>query len=772
MEVAIPSYPTLGNPVSSLGNENVENLDPGEDGIVEIYTSLIQQYLSVMCVDNAIFLAERFVACKKSNDSQYLLALCHHRSGAPKRALGVLENCQDDSPKIQYLVAKCCLELGDYGRAEEALLNFSRQEYRKSRGNSLPSAADNSPEAMDTWIITTTPCPIPNGAAGLHMLGNICRASNRKNRAKQYYRMSLKLDPFLWSSFEYLCELGGADDLEPHSVFGVHPPQFEAVKPLQDRNILSPSSFMLNSVTPANVRSLQHSFGAGTPSTTPAAALFTSATTRKKLSQFETPGLTPIPASTSVLGITPADAGDSKVLMRAEQVAARRYYQPSPETPHTAEIRTSLQYLRGLGRQVETESTHGTGDTPLRRGGGMREQNTTDQSAMSSSFSRQPRALFMSADNSTPKESDGIGQQQLSGSEGSHAFNGDSSVPATRQEGIREILGLLCLIGSAWRRLCQYCCREALKIFSQLPQTQQQTGWILHQQGRAHFETNDFLGAGRCLELMQSVEPYRMKGLDLLSTVYWQLKKEVELAHLAQKTVDFDKRCPEAWCIVGNCFSLQKEHETALSYFKRSLQLDPTFTYSHTLSGYEFTAQEDFDKAIACFRNAIRSDDRHYNAWYGLGAIYHRQEKYDLAEYHFERAASINPQSSVLRCNLGISQFSNGKAYQALATLEEAFRLDPRNPQARFQRATIFSALNRPAEALSELEKVRNAAPREATVHFAIGKMLKRCGRLEEAMKSFLTAMDLDPKDSQLIKSAMDKLEEPDVDEGVAGEQW
>ncbi|CAB9525760.1 cycle protein 27 homolog [Seminavis robusta] len=738
MEVSVPSYPSVGNPVSSFGNENVENLDAGEEGIVEIYTSLIQQYLSVMCVDNAIFLAERFVACKKSNDSQYLLALCHHRAGAPKRALGVLENCQDVSPKIQYLVAKCCLELGDYGRAEEALLNFARQEYRKSRGNSLPSVADNSPQAMDNWIVTTTPCPIPNGAAGLHMLGNICRASNRKNRAKQYYRMSLKLDPFLWSSYEYLCELGGADDLEPSSVFGVHPPQFEAVKPLQDRSILSPSSFTLNSVTPANVRSFQHSFGVGTPSTTPAAALFTSATTRKKLSRFETPGLTPIPASTSVLGITPADADDSKVLMRAGQVAARLYYQPSPETPHTAEIRTSLQYLRGLGRQVETESASGTGDTPLRRGGGMREQNATDQSAMSSSFSRQPRALFMSTDNSTAEETDRVDQQQFSGSEGSHAFDGDLSVPATKQEGIREILGLLCLIGSAWRRLCQYRCREALKIFSRLPQTQQQTGWILHQQGRAHFEMNDFLGASRCLELMQSVEPHRMKGLDLLSTVYWQLKKEVELAHLAQKTVDFDNKCPEAWCIVG----------------------------------YEFTAQEDFDKAIACFRNAIRSDDRHYNAWYGLGAIYHRQEKYDLAEYHFERASSINPQSSVLRCNLGISQFSNGKAYLALATLEEAFRLDPRNPQARFQRATIFSALNRPAEALRELEKVRNAAPREATVHFAIGKMLKRCGRLEEAMKSFLTAMDLDPKDSQLIKSAMDKLEEPDVDEGVAGEQW
>ena len=314
----------------------------------------------------------------------------------------------------------------------------------------------------------------------------------------------------------------------------------------------------------------------------------------------------------------------------------------------------------------------------------------------------------------------------------------------------------------------QYRCREALHLFQALPHVQHNTGWVLHHEGRAYFEMADYQNAQRCLELMQRVEPHRMKGLELLSTVLWQLKKEVEIAHLAQRAVDFDRLAPEAWCIVGNCFSLQKEHETALVFFGRSLQLDTSFTYTHTLSGYEYMANEDFDKAVACFRNAIRSDERHYNAWYGLGAIYHRQEKYDLAEYHFHRAVTINPQSSVLRCNLGMSQYSNGKAMQALDTLAEAFRLDPHNPQARFQRATIYVSLNRPEEALRELEKVRDAAPREATVHFAMGKVLKRLGRPEQAMRCFLTALDLDPKDNQLIKSAMDKLDEPDMDEELA----
>lgn len=141
--------------------DGTDSVDVGankEGGIVETYTSLIQQYLSVMCVDNATFLAERLVATDKSSDSLYLLALCHHRSGYPQRALSVLENCKDSSPNIQYLTARCCFELENYGRAEESLLQSCRHEFRKLRSNSIsitePLSA--SSDSMEHWIVTTT----------------------------------------------------------------------------------------------------------------------------------------------------------------------------------------------------------------------------------------------------------------------------------------------------------------------------------------------------------------------------------------------------------------------------------------------------------------------------------------------------------------------------------------------------------------------------------------------------------------------------------------
>lgn len=176
--------------------------------------------------------------------------------------------------------------------------------------------------------------------------------------------------------------------------------------------------------------------------------------------------------------------------------------------------------------------------------------------------------------------------------------------------------------------------------------------------------------------------------------------------------------------MVGNCFSLQHEPEAAIRFFQRALQLDPSFSYAHTLCGHEYVANEDLDKAISSFRQAIRCDERHYNAWYGLGAVYYRQERLDLAEYHFRRAGNINSISSVLQCYMGMvlhaqnnmgsssGNSNNGendedeaggdnndgynlaREEEAFEILRDAAQLDPKNPQLHFQMVHVLLSLD------------------------------------------------------------------------------
>lgn len=217
------------------------------------------------------------------------------------------------------------------------------------------------------------------------------------------------------------------------------------------------------------VRAMQ-SLDIGTPSSAasmPKALLFSNTGARNyssnvRTSRFETPGLTPIPAEASVLTHSPTEAGmyqNPKVLRRAQQVAARLYYQPSPETPHSVEMRTSLQYLRGLGRQNEYSTSNSAGETPIRRGGRAKDScDGTISSTVSSSFARKPRALFTSSENNlnnTP-EAEGIESGILD--DGIPQVEKDSSAhDEKKQDGVKEVLELLCVVGSAWRRLCQVC---------------------------------------------------------------------------------------------------------------------------------------------------------------------------------------------------------------------------------------------------------------------------------------------------------------------------
>ena len=54
---------------------------------------------------------------------------------------------------------------------------------------------------------------------------------------------------------------------------------------------------------------------------------------------------------------------------------------------------------------------------------------------------------------------------------------------------------------------------------------------------------------------------------------------------------------PQSWCVAGNCFSLQKEHENAIKFFQRAAQVNPNFAYAYTLLGHEYITIEELDKA-------------------------------------------------------------------------------------------------------------------------------------------------------------------------------
>lgn len=333
-----------------------------------------------------------------------------------------------------------------------------------------------------------------------------------------------------------------------------------------------------------------------------------------------------------------------------------------------------------------------------------------------------------------------------------------------------SLASLLCKLGLALHTLHGFDCQQSVQILSTLPKRHFESGYVLDLVGLCHFESGDYRKSEQAYQRAWKLEPRRIEGLEYYSSALWQLKKDVELGRLAQECLRWDRLKPQVWCVVGNCFSLQKDHDVAIKFFKRAIQVDSSFAYAYTLCGHEFVASEKFDKAVQMYESALQVDPRHYNAWWGLGNIYHRQEEHENAKYHFAQALKVNSNHSVLQCYLGMVQEAQKHPLQALESFDKAAQSEPNNAMAYLRKASVFMSLDRFDEALEDLKKARSFAPKEATVHFHLGKVYMKLGQDRKALFHFNTAMDLnrDSKDYHTIKQQIERLNLQGVNEADA----
>jgi anaphase-promoting complex subunit 3 len=314
------------------------------------------------------------------------------------------------------------------------------------------------------------------------------------------------------------------------------------------------------------------------------------------------------------------------------------------------------------------------------------------------------------------------------------------------QEALQWLLSLCAKLGEGYYELSRYRCLQALQILESITTFQKETPWVLAQIGRAHYERSSYVKAAEVFARMRKIAPSRTESMEVYSTVLWHLKEDLDLAYLSHELLDIDRLSPEAWCAIGNSFSLQREHDQAIKCFKRATQLDPKFAYAFTLQGHEHVANEEYDKAVHAYRCAISADSRHYNGWYGLGQVYEKLGQWDIAEKHYRSASQINQTNPVLCVCIGLILEKLKKSPAALVQYGKAVDLDPKSAKARFMKARVLMKLRRPKEAYTELEILKNIAPDESMVHFMLGRLSKMLGDKTAAIKHLTIAMNLDPK--------------------------
>lgn len=167
--------------------------------MIEILRHLIEANLSIFLFDNAKFYAERLYYEDPCEAHLHLLAQCHFRQGKIKQTYLILQG--STSSDNRYLFALACISINKLQEAEMALLG---------KIHSQPLQSFTAEQGYN----------VPGQAAGVYLLGLICKKQQRKDSAIEFLKLSLKMDPTLWTSVTELSELGVLVDVA--DLFGMN----------------------------------------------------------------------------------------------------------------------------------------------------------------------------------------------------------------------------------------------------------------------------------------------------------------------------------------------------------------------------------------------------------------------------------------------------------------------------------------------------------------------------------------------------------------------
>ncbi|KAK3191754.1 anaphase-promoting complex subunit cdc27 [Lecanicillium sp. MT-2017a] len=331
---------------------------------------------------------------------------------------------------------------------------------------------------------------------------------------------------------------------------------------------------------------------------------------------------------------------------------------------------------------------------------------------------------------------------------------------AKLEEALKWMLDIMKKLGNGYYLLSRFQCQEALQAMSSLPAAHQGSPWVLAQMGKAHYEQGSYAEAEKFFRRMRVQAPSRLQDMEVYSTILWHLKRETDLSFLAHELVDSAWHSPQAWCALGNAWSLARDPEQALKCFKRATQLDPKFAYAFTLQGHEHVTNEEYEKALTSYRQAISADKRHYNAYYGIGRVQERLGEYNKAYTHFQAAQTINPNNAVLISCMGTVLERQKQIMPALRAYSKAVELAPKAALTRYKKARALIAVGQVEEAERELVILKDLAPDEGRVHFLLGTLYRSMNERQLAVHHFTIALALDPKAGPMIKEAIESFED------------
>ncbi|MFH0877183.1 MAG: tetratricopeptide repeat protein [Candidatus Omnitrophota bacterium] len=182
--------------------------------------------------------------------------------------------------------------------------------------------------------------------------------------------------------------------------------------------------------------------------------------------------------------------------------------------------------------------------------------------------------------------------------------------------------------------------------------------------------------------------------------------------------------------------------QTALVYYQKAMELDPTLAEAYNDAGVIYEARGWHDKAKAAYGKALDLDPTLSSAYYNLGSLYEREGDLEKAVFYFKKRVMVGDWNDEW----------TAKARQELKSLG----VDDPELRENFLDSHL-ARLEATSADINAKPKGNDLNPkkrkRDAQMHLFRGKQLYYMGMYPEALGELGVASILDPKNKEIQKT-------------------
>jgi Flp pilus assembly protein TadD len=181
----------------------------------------------------------------------------------------------------------------------------------------------------------------------------------------------------------------------------------------------------------------------------------------------------------------------------------------------------------------------------------------------------------------------------------------------------------------------------------------------------------------------------------------------------------------------------------AIQTYEKALAIDAADPEIHTNYGIALANSGRFDDAVVQYRKALELNSDYPEAHNNLGLTLAREGKLEEAIAHYRKALGANPQYAAIHNNLGAALARSGNLNDAIEQFRQSLELNADAVEVHGNLIRALAQAGRLSEAEGFLAGILRLHPKSAAVHNTLGIALVSQNRTDEAITSFLKALEL-----------------------------